>query len=394
MRNLYQVLGVTPVADDKQLKDAFHNLAKTFHPDLNAGDPLAERFKEINQAYATLSDPKARAAYDQGLADQRSIARRRVSKAAITGFATSMLSTIVISLTMIWLLTDGKQVSPSRTDREVIRPKAIVGAAQVPREEDPDARADEAGRISRAEEVQAHNSQPSPDPQGPLPPCNALLAEQEPGLLKMTLVDQPRARSSIIVKVDDLPYRATFATDGRLTLVMPRISDTPVLQWALVDGTPCRQLATTTRSGWVRVALIWAGNADLQMHMIEPNSWLGSPVGHISSAKPNLDGSHGAGRFRTFGLPGDSLRVQLFVVDPARLGDRRFLNALVVLNPTAAGNCSEVGAASEVRYQVYIQDSRPGEVRHPEVRSMAFQLPRCGEPESNRVRSENVVVRF
>ena len=52
MRNFYEVLGVGPGADDEKIKDAFNSLAKTFHPDLNSGDALAERrFKEISQAY-------------------------------------------------------------------------------------------------------------------------------------------------------------------------------------------------------------------------------------------------------------------------------------------------------------------------------------------------------
>jgi DnaJ-class molecular chaperone len=112
MRNLYAVLGVDPGADDERLKDSFQNLAKIFHPDLNLDDAAAERrFREICQAYGTLKDSKTRAAYDLGLAHQRKKARRRVSSAVMAGFTTSMLSTIVISLVMVWLLTDGRQAS-------------------------------------------------------------------------------------------------------------------------------------------------------------------------------------------------------------------------------------------------------------------------------------------
>jgi DnaJ-class molecular chaperone len=112
MRNFYDVLGVNADADDEQIKNAFHTLAKAFHPDLNADDAHAERrFREIREAYSMLWDPRTRAAYDLGLAHQRKRARRRVSSAAMMGFTTSMLSTIVISLVMVWLLTDGRQVS-------------------------------------------------------------------------------------------------------------------------------------------------------------------------------------------------------------------------------------------------------------------------------------------
>lgn len=130
MRNLYEVLGVTSAADEGDIKGAFHGLAKTFHPDVNSGDALAERrFKEIGLAYETLKDPKTRAAYELGLAHQRKNAQRRVGVAAMTGFATSMFSTIVISLVMIWFLTDGRQVSAGQ-ERDAARSKKIINAPQ------------------------------------------------------------------------------------------------------------------------------------------------------------------------------------------------------------------------------------------------------------------------
>ena len=112
MRNFYDVLGIDPNADDEVIKDAFQSLAKIFHPDLNLDDPVAERrFREICQAYGTLKDSRTRAAYELGLAHQRRKAQRRVSTAVMAGFTTSMVSTIVISLVMVWLLTDGRQAS-------------------------------------------------------------------------------------------------------------------------------------------------------------------------------------------------------------------------------------------------------------------------------------------
>jgi len=65
-RDYYEVLGVAKTASEAELKSAFRKLAMQYHPDRNQGDKDAEiRFKEINEAYQTLSDAQKRAAYDR-----------------------------------------------------------------------------------------------------------------------------------------------------------------------------------------------------------------------------------------------------------------------------------------------------------------------------------------
>lgn len=65
-KDYYDVLGVSRSASDGDIKSAYRKLAKTYHPDKNAGDEkAAERFKEIGEAYAVLSDPEKRKLYDQ-----------------------------------------------------------------------------------------------------------------------------------------------------------------------------------------------------------------------------------------------------------------------------------------------------------------------------------------
>lgn len=62
----YDLLGVARDADEAGLKSAFRKAAMKWHPDRNPGDAAAEaKFKEINEAYAILSDPQKRAAYDR-----------------------------------------------------------------------------------------------------------------------------------------------------------------------------------------------------------------------------------------------------------------------------------------------------------------------------------------
>jgi molecular chaperone DnaJ len=64
-RDYYEVLGVERNADEVELKRAFRELARKYHPDINPGARAEDRFKEANEAYAVLSDPKARARYDR-----------------------------------------------------------------------------------------------------------------------------------------------------------------------------------------------------------------------------------------------------------------------------------------------------------------------------------------
>ena len=61
-QDYYKTLGVDRTADDKAIKTAYRRLARKHHPDVNRGK--ADRFKEISEAYAVLSDPEKRKRYD------------------------------------------------------------------------------------------------------------------------------------------------------------------------------------------------------------------------------------------------------------------------------------------------------------------------------------------
>ena len=71
----WSLLGLRADAGADQLKRAFRREARRWHPDLNGNDPVAEeRFKLVNEAYAVLSDPRRRRAWEQGVDGAGSVA--------------------------------------------------------------------------------------------------------------------------------------------------------------------------------------------------------------------------------------------------------------------------------------------------------------------------------
>lgn len=67
-RTFYDILEVSRRAKQEEIKSSYRKLAKKYHPDKNTDDPQAEmRFKEVQEAYTTLSEPFKRALYDQDL---------------------------------------------------------------------------------------------------------------------------------------------------------------------------------------------------------------------------------------------------------------------------------------------------------------------------------------
>ena len=64
-KDYYKILGVDRSASEADIKKAFRKLAHKYHPDVSKEKDAEAKFKDVNEAYQTLSDPEKKAAYDQ-----------------------------------------------------------------------------------------------------------------------------------------------------------------------------------------------------------------------------------------------------------------------------------------------------------------------------------------
>lgn len=69
-KNHYEILGVSPLAEDSVIAAAYKNLAKKYHPDVTTDPGASDRMKELNCAYEVLRDSEKRKQYNLGLGDE------------------------------------------------------------------------------------------------------------------------------------------------------------------------------------------------------------------------------------------------------------------------------------------------------------------------------------
>jgi curved DNA-binding protein CbpA len=116
MDSLYDVLGVSSRANETAIRTAFRKAAKSYHPDLNAGNPTAElQFRQIVAAYELLKDPLQREAYDQQLKGDRRARARRIASPLISG----VVSGALVAFTMWWFNTH-KPAEPGQAPRVAV----------------------------------------------------------------------------------------------------------------------------------------------------------------------------------------------------------------------------------------------------------------------------------
>lgn len=107
LKDYYKILEVTPLATQQEIKKSFRRLALKYHPDKNEGDHLSEAiFKEIQEAWEVLSDPKQREEYNYKRWFNRSIGgsytERALTPAAILASA-QQLKDYVVSMNIFQL---------------------------------------------------------------------------------------------------------------------------------------------------------------------------------------------------------------------------------------------------------------------------------------------------
>jgi hypothetical protein len=112
MKTYYEILGVSPRADDATIRMAFRKAAKTFHPDLHGGDPsAAEHFKQVTAAHAVLTNPEQRAAFDQQLRLRRQLIWREW-KITLASWAAAGLLSAGLAIAGVWVVGSMLSLKP------------------------------------------------------------------------------------------------------------------------------------------------------------------------------------------------------------------------------------------------------------------------------------------
>ena len=94
-KDYYKILGVDRSASEADIKKAFRKLAHKYHPDVSKEKDAEAKFKDVNEAYQTLSDPEKKAAYDQLSAEKEAALNRRPD-----GAVSAALRTVLKALTL------------------------------------------------------------------------------------------------------------------------------------------------------------------------------------------------------------------------------------------------------------------------------------------------------
>jgi curved DNA-binding protein CbpA len=137
MKNVYDLLGIRPDADDETVKKAYRDAAKLHHPDHHPDDAdAALRFSQIAAAYAVLRDADQRAGYDQLLALERRRIRSAWTRIISEAIFVAVLSSVLV-MGYIWIeYIVSTPLTTDRVERDAVRGPIETAAVQPPRPPD------------------------------------------------------------------------------------------------------------------------------------------------------------------------------------------------------------------------------------------------------------------
>jgi len=245
MTTLYDVLGVDPFADFKDIRAAFVKLAKIHHPDRNPGDvAAAERFREIKAAHELLRDASKREAYNAFLRRERGRAKQRVLRAAV-------VYSFVFVATFCSVYAGVRQHGASPAGLPADVPKSLPSFT-LPQESEP-----------ALHEVTAPGV-PAAQPAPSTPPRETRLAALLPS--------EPQERQA-----------ATRLLDPVEAEPQPTVGDPTITETASHDGPPleavlsARPLDTSVVRVWARYRAGRTGVSRLKLFTVEHESADGGP---------------------------------------------------------------------------------------------------------------------
>ena len=129
-KDYYQILGIERSATEDEIQDAFHEMARKYHPDVNSDPRVVERFKEISAAYDVLSDPADRANYDMQIGADRQNRRQTSSRPSNTAWYQQATYTQRAKTTWDhkWSRTPSKQSEKKQKDTLIVTTVALIGS--------------------------------------------------------------------------------------------------------------------------------------------------------------------------------------------------------------------------------------------------------------------------
>jgi len=235
MKDYYRILGVPANADSETIASAYKTLAKQLHPDLTNGDAMrADRFRDVNDAYDTLSIPDRRQAYDRARQAQRRQLRTMIGLGlglgALSSLVVIVLSGLVLPIADVTRERDKAEVS----HREPVKPALGRGNA-----------------IEQRDTAHSSNGAPVPDKSQPAPSQRGA---------ELARPSHSNTRETVLTQMQSSPAGHAGVT----------AADSPEEELAPVAGTPDVIAGISQSSQPVTLAAVPLAGPETQIAAVPP----------------------------------------------------------------------------------------------------------------------------